>query len=68
MAASWHASPSLFDKSAGGDAYSPRHAAPPPHVRLLAALRKRPRTQPMSAQNDRIAVNLTAIPLRFPGQ
>jgi hypothetical protein len=68
MAASWHASPYLFANARGRDAYAPRHAAAPPHVRLLAALRQRPRTRPVSAQNDKIALDHAAVPLCSPGQ
>jgi hypothetical protein len=68
MAANWHASPYLFNEAAGRDAYSPRHAAAPPHVRLLAALGRRLKTRPMIAQNNQIAENHVAFPLRSPGQ
>jgi hypothetical protein len=68
MAASWQATPQLFTDAVGRHAYWPRHAAPPPHGRLFAALGHRLRTRLMSAQNDQIAVNLTEIPLRSPGQ
>jgi hypothetical protein len=68
MTASWHASPQLFTDAVRRHAYWPRHAAAPRHVRLLAALGHRPRTRSMIAQNNQIAVNHAAFPLRSPGQ
>jgi hypothetical protein len=68
MAASWQARPQLFTHTVRRAAYWPRHAAPRPHVRLLAALGHRLSAWPMSAQNDQIALNLAAIPLRSHGQ
>jgi len=68
MAASWHASPQLSTDAVRRHAYWPRHAAPAPHVRLRAALGHRLRTRPIIAQNDQIAVNHAAFPLRSPGQ
>jgi hypothetical protein len=68
MAASWHASPQLFTDAVGRHAYWPRHAAAPPHVRLLAALAHRLRTRPMIARNNQIAEDYCAFQLRSPGQ
>jgi len=68
MAASWQATPRLFTDAVRRHAYWPRHAAAPPHVRLLAALGHRLRTRPMIGQNNQIAENHAVFPLRSPGQ